>query len=58
MFKSLPKGLPKCDHFRCDKQFCIECDKETCFVDWICTECGCHSPEGDFHDPELSEETK
>ena len=42
--------------FESDYQFCIECDNEMPFVEWICVECGCFSPKGDPSDENIDED--
>lgn len=34
-------------------QYCIECDLELLFIEWLCVECGCFSPQGDPCDPNI-----
>jgi len=46
----------ECVPFYCHLEFCIECDKVTPYVEWICIYCGGDTPFGEWSDDDITME--
>ncbi|NML70011.1 hypothetical protein HHL23_09380 [Chryseobacterium sp. RP-3-3] len=45
-----------CKPIYCHLEFCLECDKVTPFIDWVCLYCGCDTPFGNYDDDDRPSE--